>query len=233
MAIISPPRCGLSTTITTTTTYLLLLLLIVIIIICKVPTLRLKTLNKHNITHIICIEMEILSPIKIKVFKNIPENQLSQSPSYRYNWQRLLQLYHLSFKWKMQLRGRRRVSQRSYSYTKIVLVVRSFVQLKNAFKKSQPILVHSATRRLLQLYDLLFNCKMHLRKRRVSQSSYIQLHEGCFSCTIFCATAKMHLRRVSQSSHIQLHEDCSSFAWHQPCDNQRVLLVHHFGGYKK
>ena len=146
-------------------------------------------------------------------FLNIPENQLSQSPSYRYNWQRLLWLYHLSFKWKMQLRGRRRVSQRSYSYTKIVLVVRSFVQLKNAFKKSQPILVHSATRRLLQLYDLLFSCKMHLGRRRVSQWSYIQLHEDCFSCTIFFFfNCRTHLgtRRVSQSSYIKLHEDCIS-----------------------
>ena len=32
--------------------------------ICKAPTLRLKVLNKHSITHIMYIEIEILSAIK-------------------------------------------------------------------------------------------------------------------------------------------------------------------------
>ena len=31
---------------------------IIIMEICKAPTLRLKALNKHNITHIMYIEME-------------------------------------------------------------------------------------------------------------------------------------------------------------------------------
>ena len=34
---------------------------IIIIIISKVLTLRLKTLNKHHITHIMYVEMEMLS----------------------------------------------------------------------------------------------------------------------------------------------------------------------------
>ena len=33
--------------------------------ICKAPTLRLKALNKHSITHIMYIEMEMLSAIKM------------------------------------------------------------------------------------------------------------------------------------------------------------------------
>ena len=32
--------------------------------ICKAPTLRLKALNKHSITHIMYIEMEMLSKKK-------------------------------------------------------------------------------------------------------------------------------------------------------------------------
>ena len=28
-----------------------------------------------------------------------------------------------------------------------------------------------------------------------------------------------------------LHQDSSNFTWHQPCNNQRALSVHHFGGY--
>ena len=32
----------------------------IIMEICKAPTLRLKALNKHNITHIMYIEMEIV-----------------------------------------------------------------------------------------------------------------------------------------------------------------------------
>ena len=34
-------------------------------IICKAPTLRLKALNKHSITHIMYIEMEMLSAKEI------------------------------------------------------------------------------------------------------------------------------------------------------------------------
>ena len=33
--------------------------------ICKASTLRLKVLNKHSITHIMYIEMEIFSAIKL------------------------------------------------------------------------------------------------------------------------------------------------------------------------
>ena len=29
------------------------------------------------------------------------------------------------------------------------------------------------------------------------------------------------------------HQDGSSFTWHQPCNNQTVLYVHHFGSYSK
>ena len=39
---------------------------IIIIEICKAPTLRLKALNNHSITHIMYIEMEKLSAIKEK-----------------------------------------------------------------------------------------------------------------------------------------------------------------------
>ena len=37
--------------------------------ICKVPTLRLKTLNKHSITHIMYIKMEMLSAIEMYIRK--------------------------------------------------------------------------------------------------------------------------------------------------------------------
>ena len=43
--------------------------LIIIMEICKVPTFRLKALNKHSITHIIYIEMEMLSAIKMHIRK--------------------------------------------------------------------------------------------------------------------------------------------------------------------
>ena len=33
--------------------------------ICKMPTLQFKVLNKHSITHIMYIEMEIFSAIKL------------------------------------------------------------------------------------------------------------------------------------------------------------------------
>ena len=38
--------------------------------ICKVPTLRLKALNKHSMTHMMYIEMEMLSAIKMYIYKN-------------------------------------------------------------------------------------------------------------------------------------------------------------------
>ena len=38
--------------------------------ICKAPTLRLKALNKHNIAHIMYIEMEMLSAKKQKTKTN-------------------------------------------------------------------------------------------------------------------------------------------------------------------
>ena len=37
--------------------------------ICKAPTLRLKALNKHSITHILYIVMEMLSAIKMNIKK--------------------------------------------------------------------------------------------------------------------------------------------------------------------
>ena len=37
--------------------------------ICKAPALRLKALNKHSITHIMYIEMEMLSVIKLYIKK--------------------------------------------------------------------------------------------------------------------------------------------------------------------
>ena len=41
------------------------IIIITIIEICKAPTLRLKALNKHSITHMMYIEMEMLSAIKM------------------------------------------------------------------------------------------------------------------------------------------------------------------------
>ena len=43
--------------------------IIIIITICKAPTLRLKSLKKHSITHIMFIEMETLSAIKMYIRK--------------------------------------------------------------------------------------------------------------------------------------------------------------------
>ena len=37
--------------------------------ICKVPTLQLKVLNKHSVTHIMYIEMEMLSAIKMYIIR--------------------------------------------------------------------------------------------------------------------------------------------------------------------
>ena len=37
---------------------LFIIIIIIIMEICKAPTLQLKALNKHNITHIMYIEME-------------------------------------------------------------------------------------------------------------------------------------------------------------------------------
>ena len=37
--------------------------------ICKAPSLRLNALNKHSITHIMYIEMEMLSAIKMYIRK--------------------------------------------------------------------------------------------------------------------------------------------------------------------
>ena len=37
--------------------------------ICRAPTLRLKALNKHSITHTMYIEMEMLSAIKMYIRK--------------------------------------------------------------------------------------------------------------------------------------------------------------------
>ena len=38
-------------------------------VICKAPTLRLKALNKHGIIHIMYIEMDMLSAIKMYIRK--------------------------------------------------------------------------------------------------------------------------------------------------------------------
>ena len=43
--------------------------IIIIMEICKAPTLRLKALNEHSITHIMYIEMEMLSAIKMYLRK--------------------------------------------------------------------------------------------------------------------------------------------------------------------
>ena len=42
---------------------------IIIMEICKAPTLRLKALNKYSITHIMYIEMEMLSATKMYIRK--------------------------------------------------------------------------------------------------------------------------------------------------------------------
>ena len=44
---------------------------IIIMEICKVPTLRLKTLNKHSITHIVYIKMEMLNKQTIFYFMSV------------------------------------------------------------------------------------------------------------------------------------------------------------------
>ena len=41
----------------------------IIMEICKAPTLRLKALNKHSITHMMYIEMEMLSAKQTKTKK--------------------------------------------------------------------------------------------------------------------------------------------------------------------
>ena len=43
--------------------------IMIIMEICKAPTLWLKALNKHSITHIMDIEMEMLSAIKMYNYK--------------------------------------------------------------------------------------------------------------------------------------------------------------------
>ena len=35
--------------------------------ICKAPTLRLKALNRHSVTHMMYIEMEMLSAIEMYI----------------------------------------------------------------------------------------------------------------------------------------------------------------------
>ena len=47
----------------------IIIIMIIIMEICKAPTLRLKALNKHSITHIMYIEMEMISAIKMYVRK--------------------------------------------------------------------------------------------------------------------------------------------------------------------
>ena len=50
------------------------LFIITIMEICKEPTLRLKALNKHSITHIMYIDMEMLSAIKMYMRKKEKAN---------------------------------------------------------------------------------------------------------------------------------------------------------------
>ena len=50
------------------------LIIIIIMDICKAPTLQLKALNKRSITHIMYIEMEMLSAIK-KMYKEKKEEK--------------------------------------------------------------------------------------------------------------------------------------------------------------
>ena len=49
-------------------------MIIIIMEICKVPTLWLKVLNKHSITHIMYIKMEMLSAIKMYIRKKEKAN---------------------------------------------------------------------------------------------------------------------------------------------------------------
>ena len=51
----------------------------IIIIISKVPTLRLRALNKHSITHIMYIEMEMLSAIKMYIRKKKRKKELTHN----------------------------------------------------------------------------------------------------------------------------------------------------------
>ena len=44
-------------------------IIIIMMEICKAPMLQLKALNKHSITHIMYIDMEMLSAIKMSVRK--------------------------------------------------------------------------------------------------------------------------------------------------------------------
>ena len=49
-------------------------LIIIIVEIYKAPTLRLKALNKQSITHMVYIEMEMLSAIKMYIRKKREAN---------------------------------------------------------------------------------------------------------------------------------------------------------------
>jgi len=49
--------------------------IIIIMEIYQVPTLRLKALNKHSITHIMYIEMEMLSAIKMYMIRKRKEKK--------------------------------------------------------------------------------------------------------------------------------------------------------------
>ena len=43
----------------------MIIIITIILEICKGPTLRLKALNKHTITHTMCVGVEMLSAIKM------------------------------------------------------------------------------------------------------------------------------------------------------------------------
>ena len=48
--------------------------------ICKAPTLRLIALNKHSITHIMYIEMEMLSAVKMYIDNRPPPKKNPPKP---------------------------------------------------------------------------------------------------------------------------------------------------------
>ena len=50
------------------------MIIIIIMEICEASTLRFKALNKHSITHIMYIEMEMLSVIKMYIRKKEKAN---------------------------------------------------------------------------------------------------------------------------------------------------------------
>ena len=50
---------------------IIMMIIIIIMEICEAPTLRLKALNKHCVTHIMYMEMEMLSPKKKSISTSV------------------------------------------------------------------------------------------------------------------------------------------------------------------